>query len=108
MTYYDFKHSRCTDIFSLGRDANPIYPINVTRIFHPDILRYCDKRFLIRTLRYNIYLLLGRRGTFSSRFFLSDSFQYEKIYRLCFSVLFETKPIYLFRLKTVRKKANDF
>ena len=44
MTYYDFKHSRCTDIFSLGRDANPIYPINVTRIFHPDILRYCDKR----------------------------------------------------------------
>ena len=69
MTYYDFKHSRCTDIFSLGRDTNPIYPINVTRIFHPDILRYCDKRFLIRTLRYNIYLLLGRRGTFSSRFF---------------------------------------
>lgn len=46
MTYYDFKHSRCTDIFSLGRDANPIYPI-VTRIFHPDIIRYCDKRFLI-------------------------------------------------------------
>ena len=46
MTYYDFKHSRCTDIVSLGRDANPIYPI-VTRIFHPDIIRYCDKRFLI-------------------------------------------------------------
>lgn len=33
--------------------------------------------------------------------FLSDSFQSEKIYRLCFKKYTETKPIYFFRLKTV-------